>query len=369
MITTFFALFVGELGLRLIGKIPGYVPRYSNRAFRCVNQLEVHQSFFTDGEGVFKANPNYEWSSEYQINSDGFRSAEFKQYETTHTKILFLGDSFTWGGTAKPISNCFVDIVTRHGYVTFNTGIPGTGPSQYAYLAEKYVPFLKPDIVAVMFYMGNDLIFPLPMLPHKNLFHVTTAGWLYAFDENGNYMSPEDAYDYCFAKYNAAYRAAYVKDTHKTFKTTIRGMLTKSVIGTYFWVWLSRVKWKLISFINQGLTTSAFPNNDSSEQDNNSRGKDRSEMESCTKRSLERIKTISEKNGARFMLFLIPAHPEIRNKNNSIEDNLHIFEGFDPFISNFLTRHDYMDLPNDHLNNSGHQKYAEFILRSIESGS
>jgi len=369
IIAAFFTLFVGELGLRLIGKIPGYVPRYSNRAFKFVNQLEVRQSFLTDEEGVFKANPNYEWSTEYQINSDGFRSIEFEEYESTQTKILFLGDSFTWGGTAKPITNCFVDLVARHGYLAFNTGIPGTSPNQYAYLAEKYVPLLKPDIVITMFYMGNDFTLPLPMLPHRNLFHITNAGWLYAFDENGNYMTPQNAYDHLFVKFNAAYRAVYARDTNKTLKSIIRRILTKSVIGTYFWVWLSRVKWQLMDFIDHSLEDSSSSNNESDDfwdRDNDHLGKDLIEVMNCTRRSLQIIKTISEKNGARFILFLIPSHPGLRNKNNSIEDNLHMFEEFNPLVPDFLTSRDYAKLPNDHFNNSGHQKYAEFILRVLE---
>jgi hypothetical protein len=170
LITTVLTFCAAEVALRLNGKIPGYVPRYSNRAFKPVNQLKVHESFITDGEGVFKANPNYEWSEEYQINSDGFRGIEFKQYDTAGTKILFLGDSLTWGASANPITNCFVDIVRRCGYLTFNTGIPGTDPNQYAYLAEKYVPLLKPYIFAVMFYLGNDLTPPLQCYPIKTYF-------------------------------------------------------------------------------------------------------------------------------------------------------------------------------------------------------
>jgi len=372
LISIFFSLFAAELALRLSGRIAGYVPRYSNRTFKCVKQLEIRQSFLTDDEGVFKADRDYRWPAEYQINSDGFRSIEFKQYETTRTKILFLGDSFTWGASAKPITNCFVDIVARRGYLTFNTGIPGTGLNQYVYIAEKYIPLLKPDIVAVMFYMGNDLKPPPPMLPHRNIYHITNAGWLYAFDENGNFMSPQDAYDYWFAKNNAAYRAAYVKGSRETLKTTMRKIFAKSVIGTYFWVWLSRVKWQLIHSLNPSLENPAPSNNDShgpTKEKNNQFRKDFSDVHYRVKGSLARVKTISENSGARFMLFLIPAHPGLRNENNSIEHKLQIFEGFNSFIPNFLNSHDYMDLPNDHLNNSGHQKYAEFILRSLESGS
>ena len=370
--TAFLTLSVGEFSLRLIGKIPGYVPRYSNCAFKPVKKLEIRQSFFADHAGVFKANPNYEWSEEYQINSDGFRSIDPKEHDGTQTKILFLGDSFTWGGGAKPITNCFVDIVTRRGYLTFNTGIPGTAPNQYAYIAEKYVPLLKPEIVAVIFYMGNDLKSPDPMLPYKNLYHITNAGWLYAFDENGNYMVPQDAYNLYFAKYNAVYRAAYVKDSRKTLRTAMRQICVKSVIGTYSWVWMSRVKGQLIHFFNQSLTNSTSNknySNDSSKKNDNHLGKDLTEVQKWVKRSLARIRTVSENNGARFMLFLIPAHPELRNENNNIQDNLHIFKDFAPFIPDFLNGQDYRNLPNDHLNNSGHRKYAEFILRSVESGS
>jgi len=94
VVAALFTFSVGEIALRLLGKIPGYVPRYSTQAFTWVDKLEVQQRFFTDGEGVFRANPNSGWSEEYRINSDGFRSREFKQYEAKRSKILFVGDSF-----------------------------------------------------------------------------------------------------------------------------------------------------------------------------------------------------------------------------------------------------------------------------------
>jgi hypothetical protein len=32
-----------------------------------------------------------------------------------------------------------------------------------------------------------------------------------------------------------------------------------------------------------------------------------------------------------------------------------------------LKREDYIDFPDDHFNNSGHEKYANFILESIKN--
>ena len=132
---------------------------------------------------------------------------------------------------------------------------------------------------------------------------------------------------------------------------------------------MSEVKWQLIDLFDQ--TYADLPSEKNTDhphkEDLEYSVKNKSVVQISTRRSLARIKTISKKHGARFMLFLIPAHPELRSENNSIEHNLQVFEGFNPFIPSFLTGHDYMDLPNDHLNNSGHQKYAEFILRALES--
>lgn len=143
----------------------------------------------------------------------------------------------------------------------------------------------------------------------------------------------------------------------------------KSVIGTYFWVWMAQGKSEIIRFFNQSLTN--HPPSDSDFHDlkkeyNNDLGKYLRDVQNSTKRYLASIKTISREYGGRFMLFLIPAHPGFRNESNSIEANLHIFDDFNPIVPDFLTDRDYAKLPNGHLNNSGHQKYAECILKVLE---
>jgi len=90
------------------------------------------------------------------------------------TKILFLGDSFTWGASAKPITNCFVDIVTRRGYLTFNTGIPGTGLNQYVYIAEKYIH------AEDMFFIGRGYLYPAALegaLKIKEISYIHAEGY------------------------------------------------------------------------------------------------------------------------------------------------------------------------------------------------
>jgi len=323
---------VSEFALRIGGMKPGYIHRYG---LIPVDQVKVSESpgFIADEEGVFKANLNYKWSKEFKINSDGFRSMEFKYYKTKQKKILFLGDSFTWGDSANPITESFVDIVSRNGYVTFNTGIPGTGPRQYAFLAEKYVPLLKPVIVIIVFTMRNDFDYSLhPMLPYKNLWHITNAGWLYARDGNGNYISAQDAYKQHYAKIYGE-------------KNKFQLFFYKSVIGTYVYVMIAKIKYKLLGDSYQ---------------------EDIKYNRNFAKGALERIKAVAGRNGAEFKLYIIPVKPKlIKNRRFSVESHYHFFEDFSPFIPDFLTKEDYHR--NGHFNNSGHQKYAEFIIKGIKS--
>ncbi len=352
-------LIVIELLLRFAGKAPGYISRY-HVGYKHVEQLEVDRFFYTDDEGVFKADPKHPWPQECSINSDGFRSIEFKHYETEKTKILFLGDSYTWGGEAQPLTNSFVDIVTRNDFLTFNTGIPCGHPNQYAYLAEKYVPTLKPDIVATMFFRGNDILEAQPMLPNKNLFHITNAGWLYAFDHKGNYMSPQQTYDYYLPKTNLA----FIEETEGLFHRVMRSVFLKSVVGSYCWAGLSAAKEKTRNIYRYVRTVKSVAKDHHTIQDPR-RKKALSNVREC----FSRIKRVSEQHGARCMFFLIPPHPELRDKNNSIEYNKYNFRGFSfyhPSPDSF-TDQDYVDPPDGHFNNSGHKKYAEFIITTVRS--
>lgn len=258
------------------------------------------------------------------------------------------------GGTAKPITSCFAEILSRKGYRIFNTGIPGTDPKQYAYLAEKYIPQLKPEIVAVTFYMGNDMHQFRPMLPHKNLFHITNAGWLQAFDRNGRYMTPHEAYQQFLRKGNAA--SSYLNNDSKTFKSNINNLLLKSAIGTNLLVIQSKIRARF-----KGSLVHQEGAKQTQRSDLNSRQINKNE----SRQYLLRIKRIAEAEGSKFLLFVIPVNPKIENASNNIKNNRSVFDGFDYFIPNDLDISDYSKLPDDHFNNSGHKKFAQFMLDII----
>jgi hypothetical protein len=127
-------------------------------------------------------------------NAEGFRSIPFSGLHSVAPRVLIIGDSFVYGMSARPYYNSFTDILLARGYMVYSAGIPGTDPAQYAAIAKKYVPLLKPDMVVVCFYPGNDLM-PFPREPHPERphEHMTNAGF---FDSNpeGTYLTPDEAY-------------------------------------------------------------------------------------------------------------------------------------------------------------------------------
>ena len=342
----------GELYLRTQGYAPGYVPRFIK--FRPVSQLEVSEHYLADADGVFKMNVDAEWKAPIRINAEGFRSIPFERDGDARPSVLLLGDSFAWGYSAQPITNCFADILGRSGYRVFNTGISGTSPTQYASLAEKYVPKLKPDIVAVSFYMLNDIRQSFPMFPYKRIFHVTNAGWLQAYDGNGHYMKPKEAYEIYLAKSNELFD--YLAKDRPT--SAAQRLMFKSAVGTAVWVRLAQLRSRVAPREPGQTASSPFDAPDLEE---------RRRLEKQTTANLQRIERVAEANGARFLLFVIPVNPEIENPGNSLEDNRHVFGDLDPLVPPGLTSADYADLPDDHFNNSGHEKFARFMLEHFSA--
>lgn len=134
--------------------------------------------------------------SEKPFNKEGFRSIAFSPIKSNRLKVLILGDSFAYGMSARPYFNSFSDYLLAMGYLVYNTGIPGTDPAQYAAIVDKYIDKLRPDVVIVNLYVGNDLMpfprHPHPYRPHE---HMTNAGF-FTSSPLGTYLSPQEAYSY-----------------------------------------------------------------------------------------------------------------------------------------------------------------------------
>lgn len=334
-------LLVGlELILRIAGKdsihekelkVKSWGKKYKIICDRILKERSIaYDSFYTDDTGLFKANRNFysnpaNRSTDVIINSQGFRGNEFVPADTPKTKILLVGDSFTWGAAAVPLTESFADLVQRAGYHVYNAGIPGTDLVQYERVAAKYTPALKPDVVAVCLYLGNDLKkYPHPLLPNKNLHYTTNFGMLNGFDDQGKYFK------------NAQQAFAYLENRKCGHCTGLwERFIYKTVIGSAIYKLLN--KNRLTFYQNKEWIPQA----------------------------LKRIERICKENNSRFMLFLLPVVKRNEKKHNSMKEHAHLFSGFTYYLPANLQTSDYEKPPRNHFINSGHRKYADFIIETL----
>lgn len=337
-------LCVVEVVLRLMGEAPCIYAKYT-RGTPKVEKLIVSREMITDGEGIFKINRNPpNGQVDPDVNQAGFRSREFIPQPNLPT-ILMLGDSFAWGASAET-GKSFAALLEKAGFAVYNTGIPGVFPAQYARLAEKYVPLLKPKVTAVMFFMGNDLRRdPQMMIPHRDLWHITNAGWLPGFDGNGRPITAQESFEQIYPK--------QFLDLCETKDGSAKGLIRRAVSSTA----LGKMLWVSAGILKQRCGPTA---QQSADHNAMLLLRERQDRE-----TLLRIKQVAEHHGSHFLLFLIPEHPDSRTPENRISDNLYVFSELNPLFpdESLLSTSDYTSAKTDgHFNNEGHRKYAEFML-------
>ena len=105
-----------------------------------------------------------EFSADVSTNSFGLRDVQYSEKKPNDYRILALGDSFTWGAYGTELNQTFAKILEkklneRHGklnYQVINAGVPGYGTDQELAYLENKGSELKPDLVLLNFFVGND---------------------------------------------------------------------------------------------------------------------------------------------------------------------------------------------------------------------
>lgn len=327
-----------EVVLRFAGYQPGDMkPKWLN--FKPVDSLYVIHDFFIDKDGILVADSAYWTDIHIPVNEDGFRTPSFSKIDATKKKILFIGDSFTWGMSAKPmIDNCFVDLVrNKTGYEVVNLGIPAADPAQYSAIAQKYIPLLKPDFVFVMFFMGNDLmITDREVSATKPFCYYTNAGAVMADMDGKHFETAAEAYNYFV---NEKY---YLKHPANVFEWVI----SKSALLSRLYSYRFRLQEKI-----------AFERT--------------AKHSDITKKYLRNILQAAKQNGAQCRFVLIP---EVKEADMKIEDYRKKYTDLlnDPVLANNWVSFQsdkkyYLDYPDAHLNNAGHRLYADSLEAILKS--
>lgn len=268
----------------------------------------------------------------HPINADGFRSIEFKPYNTEKKKILLLGDSYTWGHSATNFFKSFADNLLAEGYVVYNTGITCTDPVQYEQLAARYVPTLKPDVVIMNVYLGNDIQYyerkPLPYTPQM----FTTNAGLLQNDFNGRMLQTPDSVYKVIRGYNCF--------DHRP--DLVSRLCASTSIGT---------------LIYRAFFRSAYP----------------ATQPPCCPTYLtypkvndnaKSVSNICVNNGCKLIVSVIPAINK-RGNLTAVSDYKNLLKNI-PYTLSPLGPEGYVSEEDGHFNDLGHEQYALFLHQQVQ---
>ncbi|MBK7147472.1 MAG: SGNH/GDSL hydrolase family protein [Bacteroidetes bacterium] len=252
---------------------------------------------------------------------------------------MLLGDSFTWGHSAANLTNSFADILLAKGYVVYNTGVSGADPAQYLAVAKRYIPLLKPDVVIVNFFLGNDIqYYPGRVTPFKPIHYSCNAGNLLACPNGIYFNNMQEAYRFVVAHYRIPLQNWFNK------------LCSLTATGTRLWIALR----------NNGLVNSA-PNTYSGYWKLADMLKQ--EQPACHA-ELSEIKQLAARHGAKFLLLAIPEL--VKDQLNSPEDIPNLFNGLHYLQP--VNEPQLYKSTDGHYNDAGQWRHA-FVIDSVLNSS
>ena len=128
---------------------------------RIVNRVMPSYVFHDDSYNRFRVKPGSDYYG-FPVNSVGFLDTEFPTADGSSFRIAAVGDSFAFG--VVPYQDSYLTLLERildrpsSPAEVLNMGIPRTAPADYLSLLVHEGLALKPDLVLVSCYIGNDLI-------------------------------------------------------------------------------------------------------------------------------------------------------------------------------------------------------------------
>lgn len=189
--------------------------------------------------------------------------------------------------------------------------------------------------------MANDIMWEKQeLIPYKNKYHVTNAGWLNPFLDGEYLGDAQQTLEYYFRRYS-------IPNQENNFFNRISA---QTVLSTK--MWMVFVKWKWIN-----------PDYDSQISEKIKRAEARKSPEPVSYDYLNEIRNIAEANGSKFLLFVIKIHTEL---HKDIAKEMPMLFRDLPFSEcKNLLRSDYNEWPDGHFNNNGHGKFAHCVLEKL----
>ena len=207
------------------------------------------------------------------VNNEGYHDRDnFTEISSTNDslKVLFAGDSFTWGASSD-VDSSYVDVFENdikkvYPGVVWNTGVPATGTNHALFTVKKFMPLQKSNYVVLGFYTGND--FTDNLLPYDNLVFNNLASCYNLYDYDKDFkafkISKSEAYKKATGSYPAAelnvFQKVFIRSRFITFIKDIKAKVVNRLSGNKARV--EEQEYKMTKYYLQQLNNYTKENND-----------------------------------------------------------------------------------------------------------
>jgi len=168
---------------------------------RLYNRISPSFVFYSTSYNRFRGKP-FAPDYDFHLNSKGFKDVEFNTQKAEGIfRILALGDSFAYG--VVPYQYNYLTLLKKNvkqgsgRFELINMGIPSIGPRDYLSIFVNEGLDLKPDMVIISFFIGNDFDNPLKEKLYRHSYVASLAEYLFSlyWHFKGHIYSAQIGYD------------------------------------------------------------------------------------------------------------------------------------------------------------------------------
>ena len=283
------------------------------------------------------------------VNNEGYHDRDnFTEISAASDslRVLFAGDSFTWGASAD-VDSSYVDVFENdikkvYPGLVWNTGVPATGTNHALFTVKKYLPLQKSNYVVLGFYTGND--FTDNLLPYDNLVFNNLASCYNLYDYDKDFKAFKISKSEAFKKATGSYPAEELN------------VFQKVLIRSRFISFIKDMKAKVVNRLS------------------GNKARVEEQEYKMTKQYLQELNNYTKENNAELIVCVIPGDNDLKSKDKNYLNAVEILKGLSiKYIEN--TEHfydkDYVKAGGGHWINSGHSKaghaLSKFLLQDINA--
>jgi len=342
-----------EISLRIVGFKPGVLEDWYYQS----GEVEWDPVLYGDEMGITHHSQEGNFITDQVLNTEGFMSeVEYTAHAMDSLRalgkkiILLVGDSYTQGCCAESYRNSFAALLnTSEEYEVLNFGVGGTDPLHYELVVKKYLPLLKPDLVSINVYLGNDQMdydrTPKPFVPV--CYPVKNGPWLSS--EAFINLRPENTY---FKNFEGAKKFFYsYYSLNSEDATWYEKIIRQSII-------FSRI------YLYVGLRSAEI---EFREKQPNRNATSAVSKPPFTYQHLKEIQQFCTELATPVLFTAIPSPENINNGEDIKRKYHHLFEDLTWESVSGIVPEDYDGKKrSNHFIDSGHRKYATFLKQRIE---